>query len=325
MNFIEDDNNNNSNEKEINISKENNSFLIKSIEETEFSLTELIKNKILILINLNSNNNINSYVKIKSKSIFTIFNLFTDFKNGENIENNLTDYITCIIQEEENSNSKEITANSLGILDTPYRKLLDQTKIYKINIISSNIDEIKKELLNYNLYNKKIDINSKSLERISKNLNKTKYDISDYISILVLYNDDNDYDKDIIKKKLIDKYDKIGQNVYFMGKKDFLMDFNIPLKNNKNGIHRINNLFNNVLNKIENIENNSFSDDNSEKNKNNNNNKKLNNSKKFYEINIKSEIYNNKNNENHNGAYQITDDIDEKGCQKEFCPNCHIF
>ena len=63
----------------------------------------------------------------------------------------------------------------------------------------------------------------------------------------------------------------------------------------------------------------------STRNKNNNNNKKLNNSKKFYEINIKSEIYNNKNNENHNGAYQITDDIDEKGCQKEFCPNCHIF
>ena len=318
MNFIEDDNNN-SNEKKI-----NNSFLIKSIEETEFSLTELIKNKILILINLN-NNNVNSYVQIKNKSIFTIFNLFTDIKKGENIENNLTDYITCIIQEEDNSNDREMTVNSLGILDTPYKKLLDQAKIYKINIISSNVNEIKKELLNYNLYNKKIDINSKSLERISKNLNKTKYDISDYISILVLYNDDNDYDKDIIKKKLIDKYDKIGQNVYFMGKKDFLMDFNIPLKNNKNGIHRINNLFNNVLNKIENIENNSFSDDNSEKNKNNNNNKKLNNSKKFYEINIKSEIYNNKNNENHNGAYQITDDIDEKGCQKEFCPNCHIF
>ena len=44
MNIIEDENNNNSNEKEINFSKENNS-LIKNIEETEFNFTDLIKNK----------------------------------------------------------------------------------------------------------------------------------------------------------------------------------------------------------------------------------------------------------------------------------------
>ena len=42
MNFIEDDINF-LNEKEINLSKDNNSLLIKSIEETEFSFTELIK------------------------------------------------------------------------------------------------------------------------------------------------------------------------------------------------------------------------------------------------------------------------------------------
>ena len=41
MNIIEGENNNDSNKKEINISKENESLLIKSIEEAEFSFTEL--------------------------------------------------------------------------------------------------------------------------------------------------------------------------------------------------------------------------------------------------------------------------------------------
>ena len=328
MNFIEDDINF-SNEKEINLSKDNNSLFIKSIEETEFSFTELIKNKILVSINFNNNNNkdnnTNLFVQIKNKSIFKIFNLLTDIKSGENIENNLTDYITCTILEEDNSYNKEITEYSMAVLDTPYKKLLDQTKTYKINIKSSNINEIKKDLLNYNLYNNKIDINSISIQKICKFLNKAIYDISDYINIIVLYNDDNDYDNDIIKKKLIDKYDKIGQNVYFMGKKNFLIDVNIPIKNSKNSLIRINSLFNNVLNKIDNIENNSFSDNNSEDNKNNNDKNLNTNSKKFDEIIIKSEIYN-RNNKDNNNVYQITDDNDKKGgCKKEFCPNCYIF
>ena len=322
MNIIEDENINNSNEKEINFSKENDSFLIKSIEETEFNFTDLIKNKLYLSINCNKTN----YFQIKNKSIFKIFNLFTNVNNGENIENNLTDYITCTILEEDiNSYNKEITSNSLAILDTPYKTLLEQTKKYKINITNSKIEEIKKELLNYDNQNNKIDLDSKSIDRISKYLNKTKYDISDYINILIIYNEDSDNAQDIIKRKLIDKYDKIGQNVYFMGIKDFLLDLKMPLKCNKNHIYRINDIFNNVLNKIDNIENNNSLEENIDKQNNDINNKEkiLNNSKKYNEFNIKSEIYN-KNDDN--DIYQITDENEKKeGCQKEFCPNCNIF
>ena len=321
MNIIEDDNNNNSNEKEINFSKENDSFLIKSIEETEFNFTDLIKSKLYLSINFSISKN---YYPIQSRSIFKIFNLFTDVNIGENLENNLTDYITCtILEDDNNSYNKDITSNSLAVLDTPYKKLLEQTKKYKINITNSKIEEIKKELLNYDNQNNKIDLDSKSIERISKYLNKTKYDISDYINILILFNDDIDNPQDIIKRKLIDKYDKIGQNIYFMGIKNFSSDMKIPVKCNKNHIYRINNLFNNVLNKIDNIENNYSSDENIDKQKNNINIKEniLNNSKKYGEFNIKSEIYNKNNDE-----YQITDENEKKeGCQKEFCPNCNIF
>ena len=326
MNIIEDEKNNSSNEKEINFSKENDSLLIKSIEETEFSFTDLIKNKLYLSISFNNSKN---YFQIKNKSIFKIFNLFTVTNNDENIENNLTDYITCtFLEEDNNSYNKEITANSLTVLDTPYKNLLEQTKKYKINITNSKIEEIKKDLLNNNNQNNKIDLDSKSIERISKFLNKTKFDISDYINILILYNEDNDFDQDIIKKKLIDKYDKIGQNIYFMGIKNFSPDLKPSLKCNKNPIYRINSIFDNVLNKIDNFENNYSSEENKDNQYNNINNvnnkeKILNNSKKYNEFNIKSEIYN-KNNDN--DVYQITDENEKKeGCQKEFCPNCNIF
>lgn len=311
-----------SSEKEINLSKENNSLIIKSIEETEFNFTDLIKDKLYISIILNNNVSI----QLSYKSIIRIFNLFIDIKNGENMENNLTDYVTCTIFEDDTSFHKDITSNSVGYLDTPYKKLLDQTKKYQINLISTNIVEMKKDLLNYDNQNK-IIIESKSIDKICKFLNKTIYDISDYINILVLYNNDNDFDKDIIKRKLIDKYDKIGQNIYFMGVKNLETDLNIVQKNEKNPIYRINALFDNIWNKIDNIENNdSSSDENSDiNNKNDNNSQVLNKINK-----IKSEIDNyNKNNEDENIEYQITDDNEQKNgcqrCQKDFCPKCIIF
>ena len=69
----------------------------------------------------------------------------------------------------------ELTGNSIGILDSKFTKLLEQTKFYKINIVPINEDEMKKESLNYD--NKKISISSKSLEKICKYLEKTIYDI----------------------------------------------------------------------------------------------------------------------------------------------------
>ena len=311
-----------SNEKEINLSKDDNSLYIKSLEETEFSFTELLKNKNFVSINCNYND----LLQVQNKSIFKIFSLFTDTKNGENIESNLVDYITCTILEEEISYNRDITNSIIGVLDTPYKKLLDETKKYKINIFSSNFDEIKKDLMSYDNQKNKIDIDTKSIQKISSYLNKTIYDISDYINIIILYNDDIDYDKDIIKRKLIDKYDSIGENVYFMGKKDFENNLKVPEKCKKDPIYQINIIFNNVLNKVDNIENNSSSDENNENNLNINGT----NSKKFDDIKLKSEIYNSneikEDFDYDNDDYLLTDEQDKNGgCQKKFCPDCNIF
>ena len=219
------------------------------------------------------------------------------------------------------------TANSIGVLETPYKKLLDKTKNYKINIVTSPVEEIKKDLLNYAQQKNKIDLKSVSIDKICKMLNKSIYDISDFIHIVILY-DDDDYDKEMLKQKLIDKYDKIEENTYFMGVKNFITDFAIPSKINKHSIYRINNLFNNVLNKIDSVENNSFDDSDSEENKNNSKNGVINSSHKFNELNIKYEINNDNRNDDDDkkDELQLTDDgTDKKGvCRKEFCPNCYI-
>lgn len=309
----------NSNEKEINLSKDDNSLYIKSIEETEFSFTELLKNKNFISINCNYND---LFLQVQNKSIFKIFGLFTDAKNGENIENNLADYITCTILEDDISYNRDITNSIIGELETPYKKLLDETKKYKINIISSNFGEIKNDLMNSNNQKNKIDISSNSIQKITKYLNKTIYDISDYINIIILYDDDIDYDKDIIKRKLIDKYENLGKNVYFMGKKNFENDLKIPEKCKKHPIYQINILFNNVLNKIDNIENNSSSEENDEDNIHINGT----NSKKFEDIQLKSEIFNSNEIKDDYDKDDLSEDLDQKGeCQKNFCPDCNIF
>ena len=312
-----------STEKEINLSKEDNSLFIKSIEETEFNFIDLLNDKHFLTIFFNLKN-IN--LQLSNKSIMKIFNFLTDIESGENLENNLTDYITFIILEDNLSYNKDATVNSIGILETPFKKLLDQTKMYKINIVTSNIDEIKKELLNFEQQNNKINISSKSIEKINKYLNKSIYDISDYIHIVILYDNENDFDKDILKKRLIDRYDKIGENIYFMGVKQFKTNSEVPLKNNKNPIYRINIIFNNVLNKIDSVENNSFDDSNSEDNKIFNNNLQKKNSNKNSEINIRYDINDDKTNYDRKQEYQITEESFEKrgGCKKEFCPNCLI-
>ena len=331
MSLVEEDINN-SNEKEINIVKEDsiksNSLLIKSIDEPELNFIEFIKNKLVLTIVFNDK--LILPVQLKSQSILKIFNLFRDQNNNndeeeEEFENILTQYITFTLLEEM-SYKAEMTTNSEGVLDTPYIKLLEQTKIYKISITSKNINDMEKDLLNNDNKNIKIFIKSTSLERICKNLDKTILNISDYIGILILHNNENDIDKNIIKKKLIDKYDKNGQNEFFMGLKNFETDCKVPIKCNKNTIYRINILFSNVLGKIENKENNnnSFDDDFDKEEKIINNSEKKKVSKEINEDNIKSQIVNNPNNYNIDEK-KIKDDFEkEGGCQKELCPQCNI-
>jgi hypothetical protein len=312
---IENNEIHNSNEKEINISRENtiksNSLLIKSVDEGDIDIIDFIKNKLLISIIFTNKNIVQ---QVPNKSILKIIRMLiehNDNNSDENLENYITQYITFTIFED-NSYKVELTGNSIGILDSKFTKLLEQNKIYKINIATTNENEMKKESLNDN--NNKISISSKSLEKICKYLEKTIYDIYNYINILIIYNNEKDMDKEIIKKKLIDKYDKVGQKIYFMGSKQFETECIIPPKHKKSHIYRLNILFNNVLGKIENT-NNSFDDNGDIFEKKN----------RRSEENIKSEININYNSIHNINENKINEDLEKNGCQKEFCPACIIF
>ena len=319
------------NEKDLSLSKDSveksNSLVIKSLDEGAFNFVDLIKDKLVLLIT--TKNKIN--FQVSNKSILKIFNILCDKDKGEYIENFLSDYITCSINEDNNSYKDDFILNnqenSLGILDTPYIKLLEQTQDYKISINSttnSSMDEIKQKLLNYDDQKNIINIKSTSMGKICKYLNKSIYDISDYINILVLYlNNQDDFNIYTIKSKIIDKYSQSGLNAYFMGKKLFESNVKVPLKNEKSPLFKFDDLFENILNKIENIENNSSDDFDEIKDKNNtdNNNDKLDTPKKFIEQKIKinkvnyddneEEIYNNSNN--------------KCNCQKDICSFCNIY
>ena len=320
------------NEKDLSISKDSveksNSLVIKSLDEGAFNFVDLIKDKLVLLIT--TKNKIN--VQISNKSIFKIFNILCDKDKGEYIENFLSDYITCSITEENNSYKDDLILNnqenSLGILDTPYIKLLEQTQDYKISINSttnSSMDEIKQKLLNYDDQKNIINIKSTSMGKICKYLNKSIYDISDYINILVLYlNNQDDFNIYTIKSKIIDKYSQSGLNAYFMGKKLFESNVKVPIKNEKSPLFKFDDLFENILNKIENIENNSsddFDDINKDKNNIDNNNDKLDTPKKFIEQKIKINKVNYDDNEdeiNHNSNNKCN-------CQKDICSFCNIY
>ena len=319
------------NEKDLSISKDSveksNSLVIKSLDEGAFNFVDLIKDKLVLLIT--TKNKIN--VQISNKSIFKIFNILCDKDKGEYIENFLSDYITCSITEENNSYKDDFILNnqenSLGILDTPYIKLLEQTQDYKISINSttnSSMDEIKQKLLNYEDQKNIINIKSTSMGKICKYLNKSIYDISDYINILVLYlNNQDDFNIYTIKSKIIDKYSQSGLNAYFMGKKLFESNVKVPLKNEKSPLFKFDDLFENILNKIENIENNSSDDFDEIKDKNNtdNNNDKLDTPKKFIEQKIKINKVNYDDNED-----EINNNSKNKcNCQKDICSFCNIY
>lgn len=315
-------------EKDLSISKESeeksNSLYIKSLNDS--NIMGLLKDKFFLLITICKNKSI---INVSNKSIFKIMNLFSE----ENYENIISDYITFNVLDDNISYKEDFILNnqenSLGILDAPFVKLLEKTQNYKINItsISNNpLDEIKKELSNYESQKNKININSISIKKICKYLNKTIYDLSDYINILILYLDRNDLNKATIQSTIIDKYSKTGLNEYFMGKKNYDINLEIPLKIVKIPLFKYDDLFENVLNKIDNIENNSseeiFED---KKDKIINNEDILETPKKFIEqkIKINKLKYDDKddidNNENDNKTQN------KCNCQKDVCSFCTIF
>ena len=322
----------NNNEKDLSISKDSaeksNSLYIKSIDEEAFNFVDLLKDKLLLTITTTKNK---VSIQVSNKSILRLFNILCDKNKGENIETMLSDYITCSILEENISYKDDFILNnqeiSLGVLDAPYVKLLEQTQDYKISIAStsiSSVDEMKEKLLNYEPQKNKINIKSTSLGKICRFLNKTIYDISDYINILVLYlNSQDDINIFTIKSKIIDKYNSTGQNALFMGRKNYENDLKVPVKNDKNSLFKFDDLFENILNKIENIENNSSDfEENKDKSNNNNNDDIVDTPKKFIEQKIKI----NKVNYDDNEDDDLESDRKNKcNCQKDICSFCNIF
>ena len=320
-------------EKELNISKnseeKSSSLFIKSLNEGEVNLIDIIKNKLQLLIKISYNKNV---INISSKSIFKILKSFTN----ENIESALSDCITFNVLDDSISYKEDFILNnqdnSIGILDAPYVKLLEITENYKISIASesktkSSLDEIKKELLNnYELQKDKINLNAISIKKICKYLNKSIYDISDYINILILYLNKDDINKAQIQNTIIDKYCKNLYNEYFIGEKNFETNLRKPVKIEKNNICKIDDLFENVLNKIDYIENN-ISEEIVENNKDklSNNEDLIETPKKYIEqkIKINKLKYNDKDDIDNDG---FTSDSKRKcNCQKNVCSFCSIF
>ena len=317
-------------EKDLSISKESeeksNSLYIKSLNDS--NIMDLLKDKFFLLITICKNKNI---INISNKSIFKIMKLFSE----ESYENIISDFITFNVLDDNISYKEDFVLNnqenSLGILDAPFVKLLEKNQNYKINIASipnNPLEEIKKELSNYESQKNKININSVSIKKICKYLNKSIYDLSDYINILILYLDKNDLNKATIQNTIIDKYSKSGINEYFMGKKNYIINLEIPSKMGKIHLFKYDDLFENVLNKIDNIENNS-SEENFEEKKDNiiNNEDILETPKKYIEqkIKINKLKYDDKDDIDNNDNDNDNNVQNKCNCQKNVCSFCTIF
>ena len=311
-------------EKDLSVSEKSNSLLIKSLNEGDLNLMDILKEKFLLLITINKNKNT---INISNRSTFKIFQLLSN----ENIDSMISDYITFNVLDDNFSYKDENILNnqeiSLGILDAPYVKLLDKTQSYKININkapSSSFDEIKKDLSNLETQKNKIDIKSKSINKICKYLCKSIYDISDYINISILFLNIDDINKATIQNTIINKYSNAGKFEDFLGKKNYNINMAKPLKCEKNAIFKFDDLFENVLNKIDNIENNS-SEEIFEDKKNNDNKENFETPKKFIEQKIRINQI----------QYEEKDDIDNNedendmtrkcNCQKDVCSFCNIY
>jgi len=241
-----------------------NSYAVRSIDENAFNFYDFLKEKYFLFVTSMRTKNI---IQITNKSIFKIFQLYIDSKYGENMEDVLLNFITCIVVDNNMSfkddfgtiNHGENSVEGVEILDAPFVKLLEQTKNYKINMNKkddSPIEDMKKKLLIYEEQKNKINIGSNSIKKICKFLNKTIFDISDYINVLVLYMNEDDMNLAMIQDKLLYKYEKSGENFYFLGTKKYDINIPEPPKNKKNKIYKLDDIFEEVMIKMDNIEDN---------------------------------------------------------------------
>ena len=179
---------------------------------------------------------------------------------------------------------------------------------------------MKKNLLIYEEEQKnKLSVKSYSIKKIFKFLGKTIFDMSDYINILLFYLNEDEINTIFIQNKILDKYNKNDEKIKFEGIKKYQTELIIPEKNKKIEINRYNDIFEIVLNRIDNMENLS---DFSEENKINENIENI--PKKFIEEKIKIKSVNYEKDKIDDEDYQLKRD-EQCNCQKDLCSFCVLF
>lgn len=307
--------------------EKSNSFARKSVNET-VNFIEFLEEKFFLIVNLKKSN---ESLQMRNKSILKIFELFNHKNNKDSFEEILLEHITCIITDKDDFDTiNHGNENSIGneILDGRYVELLNQTKIYKISftkkgIGNSVIDNMKKNLLIYEEEQKnKLSVKSSSIKKICKLLGKTIFEMSDYINVLLVYLNEDEINTIFIQNKILDKYNKIDEKINFEGIKKYETELIIPDKNKKIEINKYSDIFEKVLNRIDNMENLS---DFSEENKMNENSENI--PKKFIEekSKIKSANYESRdNNKSDEEEYRLKRD-EHCICQKDLCSFCTVF
>ena len=307
--------------------EKSNSFARKSVNET-VNFIEFLEEKFFLIVNLKKSN---ESLQMRNKSILKIFELFNHKNNKDSFEEILLEHITCIITDKDDFDTiNHGNENSIGneILDGRYVELLNQTKIYKISFTKKGIgntviDNMKKNLLIYEEEQKnKLSVKSSSIKKICKLLGKTIFDMSDYINVLLVYLNEDEINTIFIQNKILDKYNKIDEKINFEGIKKYETELIIPDKNKKIEINKYSDIFEKVLNRIDNMENLS---DFSEENKMNENSENI--PKKFIEekSKIKSANYESRdNNKSDEEEYRLKRD-EHCICQKDLCSFCTVF
>ena len=245
-----DDFNNNNKllESKESIDNQSNSIFIKSFDYENFNYTDLLKNKKLLKISFNTSDNT---IEIQTNAVKKILSKIE--KGSENLEILYSKYITALVPDNENSLNKENlleNEENYGVLDTVFVQLLNQTKKYHISFPNKE-NNTPKEIF-YDINIDKIPIPSNAIKKIFRFLQKNIYDMSDYINIILLNMNEEGSNTSIFKTKILDKYIHSNSEITDIGVKYLNLNLEIPQKNRPTKLNKIDVLFNNTLNHIEN-------------------------------------------------------------------------
>ena len=231
-------------DKDLNTDNENNSIFDKSLQDGEITFPELIENKEFLQVKLNE---LNTHIQLSSKSIK---NIFCKISDEENLENNYFDYILCLVtndteKEETVTEQEQSISNAALSLDPVYVDILNKTKNFYISLHNNN-------------YNKRIKLKKNSLSKIFKFLNSDILQMNDYIEIVILSNDEKDFDSIekgiLLRSKLMRNSTKsnFDEEKLFDGHRKISMIQIHANKTKKSNIEKLNKYFENVFAYIEN-------------------------------------------------------------------------